>query len=62
MAVLLKAPKRIAAICADIAKHYRGTVEPNGFKGMVVTFDQITPCCWRSAAPTARMAAPRRTG
>ncbi|WP_295458199.1 hypothetical protein [uncultured Thiodictyon sp.] len=43
MAVLVKAPKRIAAICADIAKHYRGTVEPNGFKGMVVTFDQ--ECC-----------------
>lgn len=43
MAVLVKAPERIDAICADIAKHFRTTVEPNGFKGMVVTFDQ--ECC-----------------
>jgi type I restriction enzyme R subunit len=43
MAVLVKAPKRIAAICADIAHHYRDKVEPEGFKGMVVTFDQ--ECC-----------------
>jgi len=43
MAVLVKAPERIRAICADIARHYRNTVEPNGFKGMVVTFDQ--ECC-----------------
>ncbi|WP_295437862.1 HsdR family type I site-specific deoxyribonuclease [uncultured Thiodictyon sp.] len=43
MAVLVKAPERIRAICADIARHYRDTVEPNGFKGMVVTFDQ--ECC-----------------
>jgi type I restriction enzyme R subunit len=39
-AVLVKAPDRIAKICADIARHYRENVEPNGFKGMVVTYDQ----------------------
>jgi len=43
MAVLVKAPKRVQSICADIAKHYQESVAPNGFKGMVVTFDQ--ECC-----------------
>ncbi|XXY48579.1 HsdR family type I site-specific deoxyribonuclease [Sorangium sp. So ce269] len=43
MAVLVKAPERVQAICADIARHFRASVEPNGFKGMVVTFDQ--ECC-----------------
>ena len=43
MAVLVKARERIAAICGDIAHHYQDKVEPNGFKGMVVTFDQ--ECC-----------------
>jgi type I restriction enzyme R subunit len=43
MAVLVKAPDRVARICADIAQHYRDNVEPNGFKGMVVTYDQ--ECC-----------------
>jgi type I restriction enzyme R subunit len=39
-AVLVKAPDRISRICADIAQHYQANVEPNGFKGMVVTYDQ----------------------
>jgi type I restriction enzyme R subunit len=43
MAVLVKAPKRINAICEDIAKHFQASVAPNGFKAMVVTFDQ--ECC-----------------
>ncbi len=40
LGVLLKAPKRVAAVCADIAKHFREQIEPNGFKGQVVTFDR----------------------
>ncbi|MBW4528518.1 MAG: HsdR family type I site-specific deoxyribonuclease [Phormidium tanganyikae FI6-MK23] len=40
IAVLVKAPNRITKICADIAAHYQAHVEPNGFKGMVVTYDQ----------------------
>lgn len=40
MAVLVKAPERIAAICTDIAKHYQEKVEPNGFGAQVVTFDR----------------------
>lgn len=43
MAVLVKAPDRIAAICGDIARHFQTKVAPNGFKAMVVTFDQ--ECC-----------------
>ncbi len=40
MSVLVKVPERITRICADIASHYQEKVEPNGFKAMVVTFDQ----------------------
>ena len=36
-------PGRVQKICEDIARHYQDTVAPNGFKGMVVTFDQ--ECC-----------------
>jgi type I restriction enzyme R subunit len=43
MAVLVKAPERVRKVCEDIAKHYEEVVAPNGFKGMVVTFDQ--ECC-----------------
>lgn len=40
MAILVKAPERIRAICADIAKHYQEKVAPNGFGAQVVTFDR----------------------
>ncbi len=40
MAVLLKAPKRIEAVCQDIAKHFKEKVQPNNFAGQVVTFDR----------------------
>ncbi len=43
MAVLVKSPDRIGRVCADIAQHFQTHVAPNGFKGMVVTFDQS--CC-----------------
>lgn len=43
MAVLVKVPDRIQRICSDITRHYQEKVEPNGFKAMVVTFDQ--ECC-----------------
>lgn len=42
-AVLVKVPERVQAICADIAAHFQEKVAPNGFKGMIVTFDQ--ECC-----------------
>ena len=38
--VLVKTPDRVQKICADIAAHFREHVEPNGFKGQVVTFDR----------------------
>src|SRR5690606_27099720 len=40
MAVLVKSPDRIRAICADIAQHFQDKVAPNGFGGQVVTFDR----------------------
>jgi type I restriction enzyme R subunit len=43
MAVLIKAPARVNAICQHIVKHFQEKVEPNGFKGQVVTFDR--ECC-----------------
>ncbi|MBN2356493.1 HsdR family type I site-specific deoxyribonuclease [candidate division KSB1 bacterium] len=43
MAVLIKAPVRVNAICEHIVKHFREKVEPNGFKAQVVTFDR--ECC-----------------
>jgi type I restriction enzyme R subunit len=40
MGVLLKSPERLSAIAADIVRHYRDNIEPNGFKAMVVCFDR----------------------
>ena len=40
MAVLVKTPERIRKICEDIVQHYQSKVEPNGFKGQIVTFDR----------------------
>lgn len=37
---LIKAPDRVAGICADIAGHFRQKVEPQGFKAQVVTYDK----------------------
>jgi type I restriction enzyme R subunit len=43
MAVLIKAPERVNAICGHIVRHFLERVEPNGFKAQVVTFDR--ECC-----------------
>lgn len=40
MAILVKAPERVRAICNDIAKHFQQKVAPNGFGAQVVTFDR----------------------
>lgn len=40
MAVLVKSPERIQAICADIARHFQEKVAPYGFGAQVVTFDR----------------------
>ena len=40
MAVLLKAPDRIASVCSDIAQHFQEKVVPNGFGAQVVTYDR----------------------
>ena len=40
MAILVKSPERVGAVCADIAKHFEEKVAPNGFGVQVVTFDR----------------------
>lgn len=40
MAVLVKSPARIGAICSDIAQHFNEKIAPNGFGAQVVTFDR----------------------
>ncbi|KGS83885.1 type I site-specific deoxyribonuclease, HsdR family protein [Burkholderia pseudomallei MSHR7500] len=40
MAVLVKTPERIRKVCEDIVEHFQAKVEPNGFKGQIVTFDR----------------------
>jgi type I restriction enzyme R subunit len=59
MAVLVKVPERVQKICEDIARHYQDTVAPNGFKGMVVTFDQ--ECCLLYKAALDKILPPEAT-
>ena len=59
MAVLVKVPERVQKICADIARHYQEAVAPNGFKGMVVTFDQ--ECCLLYKAALDKLLPPEAT-
>ena len=39
-ALLVKAPKRVTAVVADIRRHYAEKVAPEGFGAMIVTVDQ----------------------
>jgi type I restriction enzyme R subunit len=59
MAVLVKLPERVQKICDDIARHYQAVVAPNGFKGMVVTFDQ--ECCLLYKAALDKLLPPEAT-
>jgi type I restriction enzyme R subunit len=43
MAVLIKTPTRVQAICQHIVNHFQTKVEPHGFKAQIVTFDR--ECC-----------------
>ena len=49
MAVLVKAPERIEAICKDIAEHFQEHVAPNGFGAQVVTLDRETCLLYKEA-------------
>ena len=40
MAVLVKTPERVRRVCEDIVQHFQSKVEPNGFKGQIVSFDR----------------------
>ena len=49
MAILVKSPERIRAICADIARHFQERVAPNGFGAQVVTFDRESCMLYKKA-------------
>ena len=49
MAVLLKSPERVQAVCSDIAQHFEEKVAPNGFGAQVVTFDRESCLLYKQA-------------
>ena len=49
MAVLLKSPDRVQAVCSDIAQHFQEKVAPNGFGAQVVTFDRESCLLYKQA-------------
>lgn len=49
MAVLVKSPERIKAICADIARHFQEKVAPEGVGAQVVTFDRESCVLYKKA-------------
>ena len=49
MAVLLKSPDRVQAVCGDIAQHFQEKVAPNGFGAQVVTFDRESCFLYKQA-------------
>ena len=49
MAILLKSPDRVQAVCADIAQHFQEKVAPNGFAAQVVTFDRESCLLYKQA-------------
>ena len=59
MAVLLKTPERIRRICEDIVLHFQTKVDPNGFKGQIVTFDR--ECCLLFKAELDKLLPPEVT-
>jgi len=59
MAVLVKTPERIRRVCEDIVLHYQTKVEPNGFKGQIVTFDRES--CLLYKAELDRLLPPEAT-
>ncbi len=59
MAVLVKTPERIRKVCEDIVQHYQSKVEPNGFKGQIVTFDRES--CLLFKAELDKLLAPEAT-
>jgi type I restriction enzyme, R subunit len=49
MAILLKSPKRVQEVCADIARHFQEKVSPNGFGAQVVAFDRESCLLYKKA-------------
>lgn len=49
LAVLVKSPERVQTIVADIVQHFQEKIEPNGFKGQIVTFDREACVLYKNA-------------
>jgi type I restriction enzyme R subunit len=49
MSVFLKSPERVKTIVADIVKHFKGHVEPEGLKAMIVTPDRYACIQYKEA-------------
>ena len=49
LGTLLKAPAHVKAVVEDIAQHFLEKVQPNGFKGQVVTFDREACVIYKDA-------------
>ena len=62
MAVLVKLPERIEKICADIAHHFLQNVQPNGFKAMLVTYDQESCLLYKAQLDQLPAAGSQRGG
>lgn len=52
LGVLVKSPDRVAAVCADIAKHYQEKILPLGFAAQVVTLDREACVLYKKALDT----------
>ena len=51
---VLEAPKRIEMIAADILKHYRGKIQPEGFKAQIVTASRRAAILYKQALDRLR--------
>jgi type I restriction enzyme R subunit len=49
MATIVRNPERIKKVAEDIIKHYRNSVDPEGFKAMVVSYDRQSCVDYKSA-------------
>jgi type I restriction enzyme, R subunit len=49
LGVLVKSPDRVAAVCADVARHYQEKIQPHGFAAQVVTLDREACVLYKKA-------------
>ena len=47
--------ERIRKVCEDIVEHFQTKVEPNGFKGQIVTFDRESCLLFKAELDAGRL-------